>query len=92
MLKKYKKETFVIIFAFTLIGFFIQYMVNAFTWSSFSSVLMSFLFCLYAWFNGTFTAALPIDEESSNGEVIRRGVMIATGVIVHLYMIFSPLL
>ncbi|MGY3821965.1 hypothetical protein [Acinetobacter haemolyticus] len=90
ILKEYKKEIVIGLLILTIIGVGIQYQMNVLTLSSVLTIFVSFFFCLYAWLNGTFTFAFPIDQRSSEGEIIRRWLMIVIGFMVHLFAIFEP--
>lgn len=77
--------------SFFLMGIYVQYLMNVLNLSSILAMALSYFFCLYSWFNGTFTYVLAISENSDNGEVIRRWWVIIMSSLLYLYMIVSPI-
>ncbi|WP_252510147.1 hypothetical protein [Acinetobacter oleivorans] len=73
----YTRYKFLIFSVYTLLsafGIFVQYIKEVLSVSSALVIFASTFFCLYAWFNGTFTFVFAIDVNSSIGEVNRDGV------------------
>lgn len=80
------------VYAFlTLIGIYIQYLMNVLNFNSILAIAMSYFFCMYSWLNGTFSYVFPINESSDNGEVIRRWWVIVMSSLLFLYTIVSPI-
>ncbi|ENV04639.1 hypothetical protein F968_00207 [Acinetobacter sp. NIPH 817] len=73
---KYKFPIFLIYTLISAFGLFLQYIKEVLSISSVLVVFSSTFFCLYAWFNGTFTFVFAIDVNSSTGEVYRRWCVI----------------
>ncbi len=73
---KYKFQIFLIYTLISAFGLFLQYIKEVLSISSVLVVFSSTFFCLYAWFNGTFTFVFAIDVNSSTGEVYRRWCVI----------------
>lgn len=91
----YKKYKLLIFFIYTLIsslGLFIQYIKEVLSITSILVVFSSTFFCLYAWFNGTFTFVFAIDGNSSTGEVYRRWCVIIFSSLFYVYTLIDPFL
>lgn len=87
----HKKAIILFFSVFTLVGIYIQYLENIFDFTSFLPIGLSYFYCLYTWFNGTFTFASPVNENSSDSDVIWRWLMITISFLLFLYAIFEPL-
>ncbi len=91
----YTRYKFLIFLVYTLIsalGLFLQYIKDVLTISSFLGICISMLFCLYAWFNGTFTFVFAIDGNSSTGEVYRRWCVILFSSLFYVYTLIDSFL
>ncbi len=91
----YTKYKLLIFFIYTLIsalGLFIQYIKEVLSITSILVVFSSKFFCLYAWFNGTFTFVFAIDGNSSTGEVYRRWCVIIFSSLFYVYTLIDPFL
>ena len=91
ILHKYKIWIIMGYFSFFLMGIYIQYFMNVLSLSSILAMALSYVFCLYSWFNGPFTYVLAISENSDNGEVLRRWFVIIMSSLCHVYMMVEPL-
>lgn len=87
----HKKAIILFFSVSTLVGIYIQYQENIFDFASFLSIGLSYFYCLYTWFNGTFTFAAPVNENSNDSDIIWRWLMIAISFLLFLYAIFEPL-
>ncbi len=91
----YTRYKFLIFSVYTLIsafGLFLQYIKEVLSISSVLVVFASTFFCLYAWFNGTFTFVFAIDVNSSTGEVYRRWCVIIFSSLFYVYTLIDPFL
>lgn len=91
----YTKYKLLIFFIYTLIsalGLFIQYIKEVLSITSILVVFSSTFYCLYAWFNGTFTFVFAIDGNSSTGEVYRRWCVIIFSSLFYVYTLIDPFL
>lgn len=91
----YTRYKFLIFLVYTLIsafGLFLQYINEVLSISSILSIFLSTFFCLYAWFNGTFTFVFAIDVNSSTGEVYRRWCVIIFSSLFYVYTLIDPFL
>lgn len=91
----YTRYKFLIFLVYTLIsafGLFLQYINEVLSISSILSIFLSTFFCLYAWFNGTFTFVFAIDVNSSTGEVYRRWCVIIFSSLFYVYTLIAPFL
>lgn len=91
----YTRYKFLIFLVYTLIsafGLFLQYINEVLSISSILSIFLSTFFCLYAWFNGTFTFVFAIDVNSSTGEVYRRWCVIIFSSSFYVYTLIDPFL
>lgn len=91
----YTKYKLLIFFIYTLIsalGLFIQYIKEVLSITSILVVFSSTFFCLYAWFNGTFTFVFAIDGNSSTGEVYRRWCVILFSSLFYVYTLIDSFL
>lgn len=91
----YTKYKLLIFFIYTLIsalGLFIQYIKEVLSITSILVVFSSIFFCLYAWFNGTFTFVFAIDGNNSTGEVYRRWCVIIFSSLFYVYTLIDPFL
>ncbi|GAA5587780.1 hypothetical protein Acal01_02959 [Acinetobacter calcoaceticus] len=91
----YTRYKFLIFLVYTLIsafGLFLQYINEVLSISSILSIFLSTFFCLYAWFNGTFTFVFAIDINSSTGEVYRRWCVIIFSSLFYVYTLIDPFL
>jgi len=89
----YTRYKFLIFCIYTLIsvfGIFVQYIKEVLSISSVLVIFASTFFCLYAWFNGTFTFVFAIDGNSSTGEVYRRWCVIIFSSLFYLYTLIDP--
>ncbi|AQZ82970.1 hypothetical protein BUM88_15905 [Acinetobacter calcoaceticus] len=89
----YTRYKFLIFLVYTLIsafGLFLQYINEVLSISSILSIFLSTFFCLYAWFNGTFTFVFAIDGNSSTGEVYRRWCVIIFSSLFYVYTLIDP--
>lgn len=89
----YTKYKLLILFIYTLIsafGIFVQYIKEVLSISSVLVIFASTFFCLYAWFNGTFTFVFSIDVNSSTGEVYRRWWVIFFSSLFYVYTLINP--
>ena len=90
LMRKYKKIIVTIIILVTLIGFILQSMLDVLEVKMFLITLLSIYACICTWCNGILAESLPINELSTNIEVISRWVMITTGTLVHLWILVVP--
>lgn len=90
LMQKYKKIILTIIILVTLIGFILQFMFGVLEVKMFLTTLLSTYACIFTWCNGVLAETLPIDELSTNADVISRWVMITTGTLVHLWLLVVP--
>lgn len=91
----YTRYKFLIFLVYTLIsafGLFLQYINEVLSISSSLSIFLSTFFCLYTWFNGTFTFVFAIDVNSSTGEVYRRWCVILFSSLFYVYTLIDPFL
>lgn len=91
----YTRYKFLIFSVYTLIstlGIFVQYIKEVLSISSVLVIFSSTFFCLYAWFNGTFTFVFAIDVNSSTGEVYRRWCVILFSSLFSVYTLIDPFL
>ncbi|ARG40215.1 TPA: hypothetical protein JI054_11040 [Acinetobacter baumannii] len=91
----YTRYKFLIFSVYTLIstlGIFVQYIKEVLSISSVLVIFSSTFFCLYAWFNGTFTFVFAIDVNSSTGEVYRRWCVILFSSLFYVYTLIDPFL
>lgn len=91
----YTRYKFLIFSVYTLIsafGLFFQYINEVLSISSCLSIFLSTFFCLYAWFNRTFTFVFAIDVNSSTGEVYRRWCVIIFCSLFYVYTLIDPFL
>lgn len=91
----YTKYKLLIFFIYTLIsafGIFVQYIKEVLSISSVLVIFASTFFCLYAWFNRTFTFVFSIDVNSSTGEVYRRWCVIIFSSLFYVYTLIDPFL
>lgn len=91
----YTRYKFLIFLLYTLIsalGLFLQYINEVLSISSVLVIFSSTFFCLYAWFNGTFTFVFAIDVNSSTGEVYRRWCVILFSSLFYVYTFIDPFL
>lgn len=91
----YTRYKFLIFLVYTLIsalGLFLQYINKVLSITSVLVVFSSTFFCLYAWFNGTFTFVFAIDVYSSTGEVYRRWCVILFSSLFYVYTLIDPFL
>ena len=91
----YTRYKFLIFWMYTLIsafGLFLQYINEVLSISSVLVIVSSTFFCLYAWFNGTFTFVFAIDVNSSTGEVYRRWCVILFSSLFYIYTLIDPFL
>lgn len=91
----YTRYKFLIFWVYILIsafGLFLQYINEVLSISSFLVICISMFFCLYAWFNGTFTFVFAIDVNSSTGEVYRRWCVIIFSSLFYVYTLIDPFL
>lgn len=91
----YTRYKFLIFSVYTLIsafGLFLQYINEVLSVSFSLSIFLSTFFCLYAWFNGTFTFVFAIDVNSSTGEVYRRWCVIIFSSLFYVYTLIDPFL
>jgi len=91
ILKKYKIWIISVYIFLTLIGIYVYYLMNLLDFSSVLVIAFSHFFCMYSWLNGIFTYVLPINENSDDGEVIRRWWVIFMSTFLYIYFIFSPI-
>jgi len=90
----YTRYKFLIFSVYTLIstlGLFMQYTKEVLSITSILVVFASIFFCLYAWFNGTFTFVFAIDGNSSTGEVYRRWCLIIFSSLFYVYTLMALL-
>lgn len=90
LIHKYKKIIVTIIILVTLIGFILQGIFGVLEVGMFFMTLFSVYVCIYTWCNGMLAETLPINELSTNGEVISRWIMITTGTLIHLWVLVVP--
>lgn len=90
LMYKYKRIIVTIIILVTLIGFILQGILGGLEVEMFFTTLFSVYVCIYTWCNGILAETLPINELSTNGEVISRWIMITTGTLVHLWLLVVP--
>lgn len=91
----YTRYKFLIFSVYTLIstlGIFVQYIKEVLSISSVLVIFSSTFFCLYAWFNGTFTFVFAIEVNSSTGEVYRRWCVILFSSLFYVYTLIDPFL
>lgn len=91
----YTRYKFLIFLVYTLIsafGLFLQYINEVLSISSVLVIFSSTFFCLYAWFNGTFTFVFAMDVNSSTGEVYRRWCVILFSSLFYVYTLIDPFL
>lgn len=76
----------------TLMGFVLQGKLGVLDFKLFLTILLTTYYCIYTWCNGLLAETLPINELSSESEVISRWIMIFTSTLLHLYMLIAPIL
>jgi len=89
---KYKLLIFLVYTLISALGLFLQYIKEVLSISSVLVIFASTFFCLYAWFNGTFTFVFAIDGNSSTGEVYRRWCVIFFSSLFYIYTLIDPFL
>ncbi|TPU29600.1 hypothetical protein FJU85_12915 [Acinetobacter baumannii] len=89
---KYKFPIFLIYTLISTLGLFMQYTKEVLSITSILVVFAPTFFCLYAWFNGTFTFVFAIDGNSSTGEVYRRWCVIIFSSLFYVYTLIDPFL
>jgi len=89
---RYKLLIFTVYTLISAFGLFLQYINEVLSISSVLVIVSSTFFCLYAWFNGTFTFVFAIDVNSSTGEVYRRWWVILFSSLFYVYTLIDPFL
>ncbi|TYO20905.1 hypothetical protein, partial [Acinetobacter baumannii] len=89
---RYKFLIFSVYTLISTLGIFVQYIKEVLSISSVLVIFSSTFFCLYAWFNGTFTFVFAIDVNSSTGEVYRRWCVILFSSLFYVYTLIDPFL
>ena len=75
----------------TLVGFVLQNIWGVLDFKIFFTILLTAYVCIYTWCNGLLAETLPINELSTNNEVISRWLMIFTSTLAHLYLLSVPI-
>lgn len=91
LLRKYKKMIVITIVIVTLVGFVLQNIWGVLDFKIFFTILLTAYVCIYTWCNGLLAETLPINELSTNNEVISRWLMIFTSTLAHLYLLIVPI-
>lgn len=92
LVHKHKKIIVTTIVIVTLVGFVLQGKLGVLDFKLFLTTLLTTYYCIYTWCNGLLAETLPINESSSESEVISRWIMIFTSTLLHLYMLIVPIL
>ncbi|WP_151769091.1 hypothetical protein [Acinetobacter colistiniresistens] len=91
ILNQHKKKMIFFFSLLFLLGGGVQFQTNYSNLASLFTIFLACIYCLYAWLNGTFTFAAPLDENSSGSDVFWRWVMIFMSFLLFIYAFLAPI-